>query len=73
MDECADWLGEAPVFFTIDWHIAYWQTEIPQASHDKITFYSPHWLFRFIRVPVGLQNGPASLQRALGIVWSRVK
>lgn len=73
MDECIDSLGGATIFSTVDCNNGYWQTEIPEADRNKTTFSSHHGLFLFIRMPFELKNAPASFQRAVDIIMSRVK
>ena len=73
MDECIDSLGDATVFTTLDCNSGYWQVEVDEPDRDKTTFTSHMGLFRFIRMPFGLKNAPATFQRAVDIVLSRVK
>lgn len=73
MDECIDSLGGATIFSTVDCNNGYWQTKIPEADRNTTTFSSHHGLFLFIRMPFELKNAPASFQRAVDIIMSRVK
>ena len=73
MDECIDSLGDATVFTTLDCNSGYWQVEIAEEDHDKATFASHSRLYRFLRMPFGLQNAPATFQRAVDIILSGVK
>ena len=73
MDECIDSLGEATVFTTLDANSGYWQVEIAPEDRDKTTFTCHEGLYRVIRMPFGLKNAPATFQRAIDIILSRVK
>jgi len=73
MDDCLDSLEDSTVFSTLDCNAGYWQ--IPKAAddRDKTTFSSHTGLFRFVRLPFGLVNVPASFQRALDIILSGIR
>ena len=73
MDECIDSLGDATVFTTLDCNGRYWQVEIAEEDRDKTTFASHFGLYRFLRMPFGLKNAPATFQRAVDIILFRVK
>ena len=73
MDEFIDSLGDATVFTTLDCNSRYWQVEITEEDLDKTTFASHSGLYRFLRMPFGLKNAPATFQRAVDIILSRVK
>ena len=73
MDECIDSLGEATIFTTLDCNDGYWQVPVADADKDKTTFTSHSGLYRFLRMPFGLKNAPATFQRAVDIILSRVK
>ena len=70
MDDCLDSLGDATEFSTLDCNAGYWQIPVTVEDRDKTTFTSHTGLFRFLRIPVGLVNTPASFQRALDIILS---
>ena len=73
MDECIDSLGDATVFTKLDGNSGYWQVEIAEDDRDKTTFASHSGLYRFLRMLFGLKNAPATFQRAVDIILSRVK
>ena len=73
MDECIESLGDATVFTTLDCNSRYWQVEIAEEDRDKTTFASHSGLYRFGRMPCRLKNAPATFQRAVDIILSRVK
>ena len=73
MDECMDSLGTAKTFSTLDANSGYWQVEIDPKDRDKTAFTSHHGLYRFIRMPFGLKNAPATFQRAIDVILSSVK
>jgi len=70
MDGCLDSLGDATVFPILDCNSGYWQIPVAAEDRDKTTCTSHTGLFRFLRLPFGLVNVPASFQRALDIILS---
>jgi hypothetical protein len=73
MDECIDSLGDATVFTTLDCNSGCWQIPVHPDDRDKTTFNSHSGIYRFIRLPFGLRNAPATFQRAIDIILSGVK
>ena len=73
MDECIDSLGDAVVFTTLDCNSGYWQIPVHPEDRDKTTFTSHYGIYRFLRLPFGLRNAPATFQRAIDIILSGVK
>ena len=47
--------------------------EIAEEDRDKTTFASHSGLYRFLRMPFGIKNAPATFQRAIDIILSCVK
>ena len=70
MDECLDSLGEAQYFTTLDCNSGYWQLPVHEEDRDKTTFTCHEGTFRFVRMPFGLCNAPASFQRTVDILLS---
>jgi len=73
MDVFLDSLGDATVFSTLDCNAGYWQIPVAADDRDKMTFTSHMGFFRFLLLPFGLLNAPASLQRALEIILSGIR
>jgi len=70
IDGCLDSLGDTTVFSILDCNSEYWQIPVAAEDRDKTMFTSHTGLFRFLRLPFGLVNVPASFQRALDIILS---
>jgi hypothetical protein len=74
MDECIDSLGDAVVFTTLDCNSDYWQIPVHPGDRDKTTFTSHYGTYRFLRLPFGLRNAPATFQRAIDIIlWGQME
>jgi len=73
MDDCLDSFGDATVFCTLDCNAGYWKIPVAVEDRDKTTFTCQTGLFRFLRLPFGLVNAPASFQRALDIILSGLR
>ena len=73
MDECLDSLGDATIFSTLDCNSGYWQIPIEERDRDKTAFVTHCGVHRFKRMPFGLCNAPATFQRALDMLLSKVK
>jgi len=68
MDDCIDFLGDAKVFSTLDCNSGYWQITVADEDRDKPTFVCHEEAYRYIRLPFGLSNAPATFQRAIDMI-----
>jgi len=73
MDDCIDFLGEASVFSMPDCNSGYWQIPVAVEDQDKTTFTCHEGTNKYIRLPFGLTNAPATFQRAIDTILSGVK
>jgi Reverse transcriptase (RNA-dependent DNA polymerase) len=73
MDECIDSLGDAVVFTNLDCNSGYWKIPVHPGDRGKTTFTSHYGTYRFLWLPFGLRNAPATFQRAIDIILSGVK
>jgi len=73
MDDCLDLLRDAQFFSTLDCNAGYWQ--IPLAGEDKPeTAFTCHCgTYQCTRLLFGLYNTPATFQRAIAMILTRVK
>jgi len=73
MDDCIDFLGYAKVFSTLDCNSGYWQIPVADEVRDKTTFVCHEGAYRYIRLPFGLSNAPATFQRAIDMIFAGLK
>ena len=73
MDEWLDTLGEAKYFTTLDANNGYWQIPVAEEDRDKTTFTCHAGTYRFLRMPFGLCNAPATFQRAMDILLAGLR
>ena len=73
MDDCIDFLGDAKVFSTLDCNSGYWQIPVSDEYRDKTTFVCHEGAYRYIRLPIGLSNSPATFQRAIDVMLGGLK
>jgi len=73
MDDCMDVLGDAKVFSTLDSNSGYWQIPVADEDRHKTTFVCHEGAYRYIRLPFGLSNAPATFQRAIDMILGGLK
>jgi len=73
MDDCIDFLGDAKVFSTLDCNSGCWKIPVADEDRDKTTFVCHEGAYRYIRLPFGLSNAPATFQRAIDMILAGLK
>jgi len=73
MDDFIDVLGDAEVFSTLVCNSGYWQIPVADEDRDKTTFACHEGAFRYIRLPFGLSNAPATFQRDIDMILGGLK
>lgn len=70
MSEILDNLKDAKYLTSIDLSKAFWQIPIAENDRDKTAFYIPRrGTFRFVTMPFGLTNSPATQQRLVDTLF----
>jgi len=73
MDDCIDFLGDAKVFSTLDCNSGYWKIPVADEDRDKTTFVCLEGAYRYILLPSGLSNAPATCLRAIDMILEGLK
>lgn len=65
IDESFDALQGAQYFSTVDLASGYHQVMVDERDRHKTAFTTPFGLFEYLRMPMGVCNGPATFQRLM--------
>ena len=73
MDERIASLGSATTFYTLDCNSGYWQLAAEEQDQDKTTLTCHVGIYKFLCFSFGLRNPPATFERTMDIIPSRVR
>jgi len=71
-EDFIDSLGDARVFSTLDCNASYWQIPMAPDDIDKTAFTCHIGTYEFLKMAFGPTNSPATFQRALDNILSRM-
>ena len=73
IDMTLDALNGSQWFSTLDLVSGYWQMELEESAKPKMAFCTTEGLYQFKVIPFGLCNAPASFQRLMDLVLTRLQ
>ncbi len=68
IDDTLDALRGSQYFSTLDLYSGYWQVKMDPKDIDKTAFVTCQGLFRFMVMPFGLCNAPATFERLMELI-----
>ena len=67
-----DHLGKMTVFSSIDLSHAYHYVHIHKGNEQKSAFFTPHGLFEYLIIPIGLHKAPETFQWLINLIFSKL-
>ena len=73
MDDCIDFLEDPKVFYTLNCNAGYWKIPVAEDIRDKTIFVCHEGAYRYMRLPFGLSNAPATFQPTIDVILAGLK
>jgi len=73
VDDLLCYLSKSKIYSKFDLSDGFFQIGVAIEDRPKTAFLTPRGLYQFKRAPMGMKNSPASFQRALDMVTSKLR
>lgn len=73
LDDLIEWVGQSQFISTLELWKGYWQIPLTDDAKPLTAFRTPHGLWQFTKMPVGLHGAPATFQRLINQVLSGIE
>ena len=70
VDDLLETIGDEPEYFTsLDLYSGYFQIPLTKEASEKSAFVTPDGQYKYLRMPFGMCNAPATFQRIMNTIF----